>query len=704
MGKPAPLPEVKAALERLESAQFVRLTSEGYKLQTAQEKRWDNERKSLDPKPKDRNEIKRELLEEIFKDPKFKAYRYRDLRTFGVGLAVDGTRVFDGQVPLALSVVEDESEFKQQIEEARSESRSKDHQDEIFWVFVLNAEIHDLTRQLYASRQMISKYSQQSAQGRLIGEYSAPLENEQHEAARLRDRLREQMVEALSSGQGIFRGVVKDASDLGRTLAEMLKQLFDYAVPYLYPKLEMGARPLKGNEADEVLKAANLNALSQVFYDGKQGLKLVIKEGNKFVPNREAPVAKEVLEYLTREASYGNKVTGKDLESHFTQKTGYGWDLDMVRLVLAVHLRAGTIEITSQGRRYRDYGEPQARASLISNVAFRAASFAPRQPIDLTTLRAAVDHYDDMTGREVDMESGAIDMESGAIAQALKKLADEEMKLLLPVSAVVRAEKLPCLESLEEYQKTLEEIQEGDTDACVQVLASEGTSLKAARDQARHIREGVTDTNLKLIRQARLAVQEQWPLLAADTTLASLAEQAQELQTLLTGGILYEQLPRVRTLTQALSGAYRRAYEQEHQARQEEYLQGIDEIKGQPTWANIPANMRPAILLPLTQRSCEQLDVPEGTIVCIRCKASLSQIKEYRQMQQAFKQEALKRLYDAEASASLNPAANRPIKRVQATIFFREMLESEQDVEEALSRLREHLLKLVAEGARIRVE
>src|SRR5437660_5710799 len=225
----------------------------------------------------------------------------------------------------------------------------------------------------------------------------------------------------------------------------------------------------------------------------------------------------------------------------------------IVRLVLARPCPAATIQITSQGHRYRDYGEPLARASLINNVAFRAASFAPRQPIDLTTLRAAVDHYNDMTGREVDMESGAI-------AQALKKLADDEMKLLLPVSAVVRAEKLPCLESLEEYQKTLEEIQEGDTDACVQVLASEGASLKAARDQARHIHEGVTDTNLKLIRQARLAVQEQWPLLAADSTLATLSEQAQELQTLLSGGILYEQLPRVSTLTQALSGAYRRPY------------------------------------------------------------------------------------------------------------------------------------------------
>ena len=158
----------------------------------------------------------------------------------------------------------------------------------------------------------------------------------------------------------------------------------------------------------------------------------------------------------------------------------------------------------------------------------------------------------------------------------------------------------------------------------------------------------------------------------------------------------------MRTLTQALSGAYRRAYEQEHQARQEEYLQGIDEIRGQPIWPTIPTHMRQDILLPLTQRSCEQLDVPEDSIVCLRCKASLSQIKEHRQMQQAFKQEVLKRLYDAEAS--LNPAANRPIKRVQATIFFREMLESEQDVEEALSRLREHLLKLVAEGAWILVE
>jgi hypothetical protein len=56
-------------------------------------------------------------------------------------------------------------------------------------------------------------------------------------------------------------------------------------VPDLYPKLEMGSRPLKGTEAEEVLKAVDLKALPQVFYGGEQGLNLVVKDGAKFVPN-----------------------------------------------------------------------------------------------------------------------------------------------------------------------------------------------------------------------------------------------------------------------------------------------------------------------------------------------------------------------------------------------------------------------------------
>jgi len=112
------------------------------------------------------------------------------------------------------------------------------------------------------------------------------------------------------------------------------QKFLDGAAPDLYPKLSLGARPLKGTEADEVLRAANLSALSPLFYAGDQGLGLVVQEGGKFVANPNAPIAKEVLDYLRREYSYGNKTTGKVLEDHF-KGAPYGWEPAILRPVPA---------------------------------------------------------------------------------------------------------------------------------------------------------------------------------------------------------------------------------------------------------------------------------------------------------------------------------------------------------------------------------
>ena len=55
----------------------------------------------------------------------------------------------------------------------------------------------------------------------------------------------------MERGTGMFRGVARDASSLGKSLSEILKKLFGHVVPDLYPKLEMGSRPLKGDEAEK---------------------------------------------------------------------------------------------------------------------------------------------------------------------------------------------------------------------------------------------------------------------------------------------------------------------------------------------------------------------------------------------------------------------------------------------------------------------
>ena len=235
----------------------------------------------------------------------------------------------------------------------------------------------------------------------------------------------------------------------GKGLSEILKRLFGQIVPDLYPKLPMGSRPLKGDEAEHILKAADLKVLPKVFYEGEQGLSLVVKDGAKLVINAQADVTREVLDYLRNEHSYGNKDSrmGKALEKRFGG-TPYGWERDMLRLILATLFRAGEIEVTHQGNRYHNYQDPASRPPFTSNPAFRSSLFSPRQSVGLKTLTQAVQQLENLTGEEVDVEEGAI-------ATAFKKVVEEELTKLYPLKATAEAHQLPVLPMVAEYQQTL---------------------------------------------------------------------------------------------------------------------------------------------------------------------------------------------------------------------------------------------------------
>ncbi len=711
VGKPAPLVEVQRALLKLESAQFVRNTEEGWKLQTAQEKNWDTERRSYAPRTRDRNEALREVLQNIFADPKLKTYRFRNLKNFRVGISVDGSRAGDeGQIPLSIVTAEDEDAFPTKIAAIRNDSRQEAHKNDLYWVFALTPEIDGLIANLYASRQMVIKYDQLRAQSRITNEEAASLSNEKNEAMRYQNRLQDKMNQVLEKGQGLFRGVSKDAAGLGKTLAEILKKFFDYAVPDLYPKLEMGVRDLKGNEAEEVLKAANLSALPQVFYSGDQGLNLIMIEDGKPVPNPSADIAKEIMDYIRHEYSYGNKVTGKSLEEHF-EGIGYGWDRDMLRLVLAVLLRAGSIEVTYQGRRYRNHQDPQSRVPFTNNLAFRAASFAPREAIGLKTLTTAVQHYEELTGEEVDVEEGTI-------AAAFKKVADDELKLLFPVEAKAQANHLPVTETLDDYRHTLDNILSAASDDGVRILAGEGTSFKEARDRVRRIRQAINTTGITTLQLARSAVKEMWPALEARGKHGELRTEAEELQALINSANFFEQLDRIAALAQQIKGAYQAAYTQLHEQRTVAFGQAIEEIKTRPEWIQLDQAIQANVLSSLSSRVCKkEVELQKiGTMLfpdralfpdealfpgialhCRYCDATMGQIESDIAALDGLKAQVI-----AQMQSIIAPEEH--VERVKLSKFFTETFESKQEIDDAVERLREYLLKLLAEGVKIILE
>lgn len=690
VGAPAPRAEVERALEKLERAQFIRNTEEGWKLQTAQEKNWETERQQyLRPKTRDRNDIVRDILRDIF-DTDIKTYRYGNLRSFRVGITVDEARVGDeGQITLAVATAEDNETFQQKVEETRGESRR--NQSDIYWVYALTPEIDNLVAQLYASRQMVNKYDQLRAQNRITPEETACLSDEKGEVLRYRNRLRDKALAALEAGAGIFQGVATDGSALGRNLSEIVKAFLDSVVPALYPKLEMGSRPITGKEPDQILAAANLNGLPPVFYGGERGLDLVTKQGAKQVVNPAAPIAREILDYLNHQYEYGEHATrtGKHLETWFGQPP-YGWEGDMLRVVLATLFRGGSIEVSYQGQRFDTYQAPHSREPFATR-AFRNAVFTPVKPIDLRTLTRAVESFEGLTGQTVDVERNAI-------AAGFKDVAAQELQAIVPLETLAQAHQIPVQAQIQKYKNTWQSAQEGSADNCVHRLADEGTSLREMMDQMRAIQDVLTDDGVSAIQFARTVRNTMWPVLAERGYDGELVACAEELAALLESETFYQSLRDITAHAQSIAQEYDRLYSELHTERTERYVSAIDDIRNNADWENIPEEMRGPLLARLTSRACENLSFSSNSPVCAHCHASIPQLESDLAALDGLTAAIMSRIQEVVAPP------DEVIERVRVRDFFSRSLDSQEAIQEALAELEEHLLDLLDRGVRIVVE
>ena len=698
VGQGTPFSDVQAAVKRLNTGQFIRNTEEGWKLQTSQEKNWETERRGhLEPKPRDRNDLVRTALQQIFDEPEFKTFRYQN-RSFRIGISVDGTSIGDeGELPLTLCGTEDADELTKRIEEIRTESQQKSHENDPYWLFCLTPEIDELVGQLHASRKMVDKYNQLSAQQKISPDEATCLQDEKNSKNSFETRLRDKLTEAMERGTGMFRGIQRDASALGKSLSEILKKLFGQVVPDLYPKLQMGSRPLKGDEAELILKAADLKALPNVFYLGDHGLGLVVKDGPKNVVNTNADVAKEVLDYLKSEHSYGNKDSrmGKALEKRFGG-TPYGWERDMLRLILATLFRAGEIEVTYQGNRFHNYQDPACRTPFTSNPAFRSSLFSPRQSVGLKTLTQAVQQLEDLTGEEVDVEEGAI-------ATAFKKVAAEELEKLYPLKATAEAHRLPILPLLSEFQQTLVGIQSSASDDCVRTLTENGSQFAEIRDKVRKMRESLDAEAIALLRQSRLATEQVWQRLASHSPSPEITANVEELNTLLSSELFINSLDEIAVRTKAVLDAYKHAYIDLFERRKNAYQSAIEEIKNRSEWGPLEATnpgMASSMLSSLLGRVGTDEDKDAVAKGASLGKANLTEMESDLCAVDGLRSSALVKLQEL----SIGGEKKAPVRKIRVSEFFNRPIQTQGELDKALDLIRDSLQKCIDEGAIIILE
>ncbi len=590
---------------------------------------------------------------------------------------MDGTSIGDeGELPLTLSVADDADELTTRIEETRTESQQNAHASDLYWLFCLTPEIDELVAQLHASRKMVDSYSQLSAQQKISPEEASCLQDEKNSKNGYENRLRDKLTEAMERGTGMFRGVQKDASALGKGLSEILKKLLGQVVPDLYPKLQMASRPLKGDEAEQILKAADLKALPVVFYTGDQGLGLVVKDGPKNIVNAKADVAKEVLDYLKSEHSYGNKDSrmGKALERRFGG-TPYGWERDMLRLILAALFRTGEIEVTYQGNRFHSFQDPASRVPFTNNPAFRSSLFSPRQSVGLKTLTQAVQQLEELTGVEVDVEEGAI-------ATAFKKVAAEELEKLHPLKATAEAHRLPVLAMLSEYQQTLAGIQSSASDDCVRILTENGKDLGETRERVRKLREKLDSGAIGVLRRARQATEQVWQRLATHSPQPEIGAKVEELKALLASEQFIDSWDGIVARTKAIFDAHRSAYCELFDRRKEAYESAIGEIKNRAEWAPLEASntgMAASLLSPLVVRVGTDEDRAAVDRGASLGSSSLTEMESDLAAAAGLKSSVLVKPQEL----SIGSDKKAPVRRVRVSEFFNRPIQTQDDLNKA---------------------
>lgn len=685
--------EVETSLVELEKAQFVRSTEEGYKLLTVQEKNWEIQRNGLEPREADRHRIHQDIVGDIFNEPKIRTHQYKNLRSFRLGVTLDAESVeAEGDVILHLSLAEP-GETKGAVDIGRN--RSVAEPNELFWVVPLSDTIRSTVTELYRSREMVAEYDRLASHQRLTGEESASLADEKTRRDRYHRQLRSALIEAIEAGKSFFQGVGRDATLLGPNLAEMLNGMLGIAIPTLYPKLEIGALPLAGKEVETFLTATNLNGLPKVFYHEKPNLSLVVKQGGQFLPNLGCELCRDLIDYLKHEHAYGNKVTGKMLETHFCG-IGFGWELESIRLGIAILFRGGALEVSHQGRKYRHYTEPAARQPFQSNPAFRAASYSPREALDLKVLASAARMCEEITGRDVNIEEGAI-------AQEFKGVAAADRERLVPLCARLNALRLPGAETVQEQLKWVEGILESPPDDCVKTLAFEGKTYLDNRRAVDELGRAATEENIEAIRTARRVLEEQWPVLRVRQGDSVLAKTADEVSAMLDSDDCLQRAQMLMTITKKLDAEYRRVYAAAFERRSRVYEAALEMVKGRPEWLivsdnlGIPPELKDAVLQPLSVRAEATMDLPVGAIVCRRTGATLTQLESEAEAVDVFAGQALRRLIEL-------AAPEERIERVSVSGLRRARITNEDELEEFIDALRERLEKLLSQGVSIILE
>jgi hypothetical protein len=661
------LAEVRQALDALEKGLMVRRGDDGYRIPTPAEDDWERQRSSLAPKPGDISRLHAEIVTALWQPQP--SHSLLDVKLFKAGLNLGGRVTVEGDIPFHLSLAESGTDYDEQVEELRR--RSQTETKAVFWVAAIDDAIDRESVELFRSKEILSR----KERGAQTKDETALVAEEKLRQRRHQDELRRLIKQSLLNGTIFFRGNDRSpeegASDVSRAAAKVLAQ----ALPEVFDRFEEAAARVSKQDLDSLLTTENLRGLTPVYTD----LHLVRDQGGKPVFNVENGVLTEVLARIENRTSYGEVASGRYLTDEFA-KEPFGWEFDVVRLLVIALLRAGKIEATSKGQVIESVLSLEARTTFSNNNLFRQASFRPRTTdCEFTDYVDAGEAYKICFGKEIQ------EYEENVIARAIRETTEAHEETLREVAVQLDKHVLPGGEVIDTALSNFVGFRRQRDCQALKAFTACHQELKEAIKRGAELASALTETALHDIGRARKALDSIWPFLQNESDIIGDREHAEQLADLMARETFYRELPAIDQHTKALETAYDERLRQAASARTVAYQKALEQLHGTPGWEQVAEEQRDRIAEPLAAYTVEK--TTNTSIPQLRADLDACPVRRDKAI------EELLRLIDG----------NRVVK-VSASSYFAGGVESEEQLDQALGGLKEQCLELIGAGKKVLVQ
>ena len=663
------LASVKDALHELEATQKVRQGDDGYRIPTPSEDDWERVRNGISPKPGDSHRLVSEMLSGFWQPQP--SHTLFDTKMFKAGLAIHGREITSGDMVFQVHLAEDGKDFDGLAAELRT--RSQQERKHVFWAIALTDTIDRETVELFRSKEMLARKERETK-----GEDTPALIAE--ERVRLRrhsDELRRLLRAACLSGRIYFRGNDRSptdrAVDVGKTAAEVLGQV----LPDVFDRFKEAAAKAtdvkKGTDA--LFTAENLQGLPSVF--GSIGL--LRDEKGKTVFRTESGSLKEVLDRIHERANYGDTASGRYLTDEFA-KEPFGWDFEVVRLLVLSLLRAGKIEATSKGQTIESVTGVEARDTFSNNNLFRQAAFRPKKGIEFEELVKASEAFRDTFGSEVK------ELNAGAIVAELRKEVARNEDTVASALATLTAHRLPGGTVLDSAIGQMKAILRGSEDNAIATFNTSHRGIKDAIKRAVELEQVLSEPLLHDVERARKAQGVLWSFLSQESDITDeLRTRAASLEDLLARETFFRELPSIEQHTKAIEAEYARREDEALDARVAAYTKAVETLLKTPGWSEIDADQQRRLAEPFERgkkSGPEHVPIPQLRADRDACEGRLrAAVGE------------LRRIIDGDRVVTVSVGS-----------YFAGGIETEEQLEAALDGVREECARLIGAGKKVIVQ